>query len=172
MKWIFWALPDSIRIAWKSGRKLILKFSPQADFNFVQPWFMLSSCLSYICCSNAVDAVLFVLQAWVSLMLVATWREISWTCPRRAVVQCWSGTLPSARTLRQLVRIQLLVWIATRGFIQCSVRLVISDWVTLMHCIPRYHVTMAARIKWLFTTSNFCIYDIFMFSYGQELCGI
>ena len=38
MKWTFWALPDSIRIAWKSGRKLILKFSPQADFNFVQPW--------------------------------------------------------------------------------------------------------------------------------------
>ena len=26
------------KIAWKSGRKFILKFSPQADFNFVQPW--------------------------------------------------------------------------------------------------------------------------------------
>ena len=25
------------KIAWKSGRKFILKFSPQADFNFVQP---------------------------------------------------------------------------------------------------------------------------------------
>ena len=25
------------KIAWKSGPKLILKFSPQADFNFVQP---------------------------------------------------------------------------------------------------------------------------------------
>ena len=37
MKWTFWALPDRIRIAWKSGRKLILKFSPQADFNFVHP---------------------------------------------------------------------------------------------------------------------------------------
>ena len=38
MKWTFWALQDSIRIAWKSGWKLILKFSLQADFNFVQPW--------------------------------------------------------------------------------------------------------------------------------------
>ena len=28
------------KIAWKSGRKFILKFSPQADFNFVQPWFI------------------------------------------------------------------------------------------------------------------------------------
>ena len=26
------------KIARKSGRKFILKFSPQADFNFVQPW--------------------------------------------------------------------------------------------------------------------------------------
>ena len=26
------------KIAWKSGRKFILKFSPQAGFNFVQPW--------------------------------------------------------------------------------------------------------------------------------------
>ena len=26
------------KIVWKSGRKFILKFSPQADFNFVQPW--------------------------------------------------------------------------------------------------------------------------------------
>ena len=26
------------KIAWKSGRKFALKFSPQADFNFVQPW--------------------------------------------------------------------------------------------------------------------------------------
>ena len=26
------------KIAWKSGRKFILKFSSQADFNFVQPW--------------------------------------------------------------------------------------------------------------------------------------
>ena len=25
------------KIAWKSGRKFLLKFSPQADFNFVQP---------------------------------------------------------------------------------------------------------------------------------------
>ena len=41
MKLTFWALPDRIRIAWKSGRKLILKFSPQADFNFVQPWPMM-----------------------------------------------------------------------------------------------------------------------------------
>ena len=30
------------KIAWKSGRKFILKFSPQADFNFVQPWPLLS----------------------------------------------------------------------------------------------------------------------------------
>ena len=26
------------KIVWKSGRKFILKCSPQADFNFVQPW--------------------------------------------------------------------------------------------------------------------------------------
>ena len=40
IKWTFWALPDvQHKIAWKSGRKFILKFSPQADFNFVQPWF-------------------------------------------------------------------------------------------------------------------------------------
>ena len=26
------------KFARKSGRKFILKFSPQADFNFVQPW--------------------------------------------------------------------------------------------------------------------------------------
>ena len=26
------------KIAWKSGRNFILKFSPQADLNFVQPW--------------------------------------------------------------------------------------------------------------------------------------
>ena len=28
------------KIAWKSGQKFILKFSPQADFNFVQPWYV------------------------------------------------------------------------------------------------------------------------------------
>ena len=31
------------KIARKSGRKFILKFSPQADFNFVQPWHILTT---------------------------------------------------------------------------------------------------------------------------------
>ena len=38
IKWTFWVTSDCAKGARKSGRKLVLKFSPQADFNFVQPW--------------------------------------------------------------------------------------------------------------------------------------
>ena len=49
------------KITWKSGRKFILKFSPQADFNIVQPWWgWLHSTLLFM--SNILERAFWWLQ--------------------------------------------------------------------------------------------------------------